>query len=478
MRPRQRATKSPIPNPLTAKASRKPDLLNAPVGRTLVDLTVPMVFALLALIGFNLADTFFVGLLGTEELAALGFTIPVTTFVTYMGIGLGIGTSALVARAIGSGDHDQAARITTDSLLLALAVVFVVMLAGMASITPVFRALGAPDALIPVIREFMVIWYVGSVFMLPPMVGNSALRALGDTRTASRLMLVAACLNGILDPLMIFGLGPVPGLGFRGAAVATVTAWVLVACLALPILYRRERLIDLHWPGVADLLASWRRHLRISAPAAAANMMTPVGAGIITALVAGFGAEAVAAYGVAGRIETLAMLVVLAMSTSLPPFLSQNFGAGRRERVAAAVRLALRFVLVLELAVYVLVALGAPFIAALFTRDTVVREGITTILYILPASYAFQSMVVLSNSSFNALHAPRNAVVLSIMRWFVCYVPLAVLGAQLYGFVGLFAGAAIGNVLSGSVAAGWVLRYTGRLAAGGRQDARVVTSGS
>lgn len=437
----------------------RPDLLNAPVPRVLAELTMPMVLALVALIGFHLADTFFVGMLGTEALAALGFTLPVTTFITYLGIGLGIGTSALVARACGSGDRGAAARITTDSILMALLAALVLMAAGAAGIDLVFAALGAPAALLGLIHEFMTVWYAGIVFMLPAMVGNSALRALGDTRTASQLMLVAAFLNGALDPLLIFGLGPVPAFGFQGAAIATVTAWGTVACLGLPILYRRERLVDLSWPGLRALGRSWQRHLGISAPAAAANMMTPVGTGIITATAAGFGAEAVAAYGVAGRVEALALIVVLAMSTSLPPFVSQNLGACRHGRVREAIRVALRFAVLFELGVYLLVLIAAQGIAALFSDDPAVRAHLRTILYILPVSYAFQALVVLSNSSFNALHAPRSAVVLSVLRWFVFYVPLALAGAELFGFVGLFAGAALGNVLVGSLASVWIRRH-------------------
>ncbi|MCC7411718.1 MAG: MATE family efflux transporter [Gammaproteobacteria bacterium] len=427
------------------------------------ELTVPMVFGIVSLLLFNLADTFFISLLGTRELAALGFTFPVTMFVTYLGIGLGIGTSALVARGIGAGDHDRAARIATDSLLLATLLVVVLAVLGYVSIEPLFLALGATPDLVPLIASFMHVWLLGVVFFVMPMVVGAALRATGDTRTPSLVMLGSAGLNGVLDPLLIFGLGPVPGFGLQGAAIASALAWIGAASISLIMLHRREHLLEWRWPGTAALFQSWRRHLAISGPAAAANMLTPVATGILTATVATYGAEAVAAYGVAGRIEALALIVVLAMSTSLPPFLSQNHGAGRIDRVREAVRIALRFTLAWELGVYLLIVAAAPWIAALFTDAPQVDRVLRTILYILPLSYGFQGIVVLSNSSFNALHAPRHAVVLSVLRWFVLYVPCALAGAAMAGLTGLFAGAMVGNLIAGSLAGVWITRHCRRL---------------
>src|SRR5690606_22405984 len=177
-------------------------------------------------------------------------------------------------------------------------------------------------------------------------------------------------------------------------------------------------------------------------------MITPVATAVLTAALASYGTHAVAAYGVVSRVESLIMIVVLGMSMSLPPFISQNFGAGLHERVREGLRLSLRFVLVWQLALYLLVALAAPWIATLFSADAEVRAIITAVLRILPASYAFQGMTVLTASSFNALHAPRNALLTSLLRFLVFYVPLALLGSQLAGVPGLFAGAALGNLLA------------------------------
>jgi Na+-driven multidrug efflux pump len=157
------------------------------------------------------------------------------------------------------------------------------------------------------------------------------------------------------------------------------------------------------------------------------------------------------------------MIVVLGMSMSVPPFISQNFGAKCFDRVRLGLRLSLRFVLLWQLGLYALVAVFAPWIAAIFTTEQSVRDIITLALRIMPASYAFQGMVVLSASSFNALHAPRNGLITSLLRFFVFYVPLALIGNQLGGLQGLFMGAALGNVCAGVVITNWISRYTKRL---------------
>jgi len=162
-------------------------------------------------------------------------------------------------------------------------------------------------------------------------------------------------------------------------------------------------------------------------------------------------------------VESFIMIVVLGMSMSLPPFISQNYGARLYERVCEGLRLSLRFVLIWQLGLYLLVALTAPWIAAIFTKDPEVSGIITMVLRILPASYAFQGMVVLSASSFNALHAPRNGLITSLTRFLVFYVPLALIGNELGGLQGLFIGAAVGNLLAGLVITRWITHYTRKL---------------
>ncbi|HBN13700.1 MAG TPA: MATE family efflux transporter, partial [Pseudohongiella sp.] len=187
--------------------------------------------------------------------------------------------------------------------------------------------------------------------------------------------------------------------------------------------------------------------LRIGIPASGANMMTPLAAGIMTAIVASYGETAVAAFGVGSRLESIACLVILALSSTLPPFVSQNLGAGKLERIREACRLSMRFVQGWQLLIYIVMALGASLIAWVFTRDAEVAGIIRLYLWIMPLSYGMQGVIILCNSALNALHKPMVALYLSFARFFVFYVPLAWVGSQLYGLPGFFIGAFTGNLL-------------------------------
>jgi putative MATE family efflux protein len=440
------------------RPAAKLNLLRDPVGQTLFRITVPTTIGAIAVIMYYLANTFFVGLLGTNELAALGFTFPATILITYFGVGLGIGTSALVARAIGGDDPQQAQRMTFASLSLSGLIGVLLIPPALSSIDYLFPLLGAAPERVALIRDFMRIWYLGMPLQLMQFAGTAVIRANGNARLHGTLMTISAIINAVLDPLFIFGYGPIPAMGIGGAALATVIAWsytIVVICYTL----HRDQLLNLRLPPWRELLGAWGQLLRISLPASLANMITPISTGVITKALAMYGPQAVAAYGVASRLESFVMIVVLGMSMSVPPFISQNYGAGRHERVCEGLRLSLRFVLLWQFALYVVVALYAPQIALLFTRDPEVQNIVVTILRILPASYSFQGMVVLSASSFNALHAPRNGLLTSLLRFFVCYVPLALLGNHFYGINGLFAGAALGNLVAGLIISRWIHRY-------------------
>jgi putative MATE family efflux protein len=448
----------------TANApASKVDMLGDPVGATLYRTAVPTTIGAIAVIAYYLANTFFVGLLGTDELAAIGFTFPATILFTYFGVGLGIGTSALIGRAIGSKDAEQACEITFAAMAMGLLLGLLFMGPALLSIDWVFPLLGARPERMELIRAYMQVWYVGLPLQLMQFAGTAVIRATGNARLHGKLMTVSALINAVLDPVLIFGIGPWQGLGIAGAALATVIAWAFTIVVISYHLCVREKLLRFRLPSPANLLASWRKLLVITGPAALANMITPLATGVLTATIAVYGPQAVAAYGVASRLESFIMIVVLGMSMSVPPFISQNFGAKCFDRVRLGLRLSLRFVLLWQLALYAVVAVFAPWIAAIFTTEQSVRDIITLALRIMPASYAFQGMVVLSASSFNALHAPRNGLITSLLRFFVFYVPLALVGNRLGGLQGLFVGAALGNVCAGVVITSWISRYTKRL---------------
>ncbi len=413
-------------------------LVSGPVGRILVQLTWPMVIGHLGMVAFNLADTFYVGRLGTRELAALSFTFPVVMVVSSLAIGLGIGTAAVVSRAIGEGDEHKVRRLTTDSLILALIIVAAFVGLGVLSIDPVFRLLGAKPDLLPLVKEYMRIWYLGMIFVVVPMVGNNAIRATGDTKTPTAIMLVAVLINVALDPLLIFGPGPFPRLEIAGAATATVISRATTFFVALWVLGRRERMLTARFESVKAVLHSWGKVLYIGLPSAATRMIVPIGIGIITRIVSAYGAEAVAAYGVASRVEFFALMVLMSLGAVFAPFTGQNWGAGRLNRVRLGMRLSERFSLIYGLGAFVLLAAAAHPVAGFFTRNPDVIAGIKLYLRIVPLAYGLQGILVVAGAALNALNKPLHAASLVFAQMIVVFVPLAYLGSRLFGLAGVF----------------------------------------
>ncbi len=439
--------------------TRKPvDLLHDPIAPTIKRMTVPVIFAMITLMSFNLVDTLFVSFLGTEPLAAISFTFPVTFTVISLAIGLGIGTSAVIGKAMGAGDHEEAKQDGTGALMLSFILVAVLSAIGYVLIDPLFTLLGAEPDLLPLIHEYMDIWFFGSVFLVCPMIGNSVMRAFGDTKTPSAVMVFGGVVNAILDPLLIFGLGPFPEMGLQGAALATIISWSLGFVMVIYILVHKKKIILPSFGTVEAFIETSRKVLKIGLPAAGANMLTPIAAAIVTAIMATFGNSAVGAFGVGTRIESIASLVVLALSMTLPPFISQNLGAGKLERVIDAYKSTLKFVMAWQFGVYLLLSSVAGLIAIGFSDDPEVVRLIKLFIWILPLGYGMQGVIILSNSSFNALHLPMCALVMSIVRLFVFYVPFAYVGSKLGGIEGLFIGALIGNLFTAVISYRWFIK--------------------
>ncbi|MBO6940440.1 MAG: MATE family efflux transporter [Deltaproteobacteria bacterium] len=432
---------------------RRKKLLTAPVGRTLIDLAVPMMIGIAAVLFFNLVDTFWVGQLGGLELAAMGFTFPVVMVVMNLTIGLSIGSTAVIAASLGEGQEGDTRRLATDALILALVLVTAVSAVGVLTIEPLFRALGAEEDTLPLIREYMEPWYLGVGLLVIPMVGNGAIRATGDTKTPSVVMVIIGLFNAGLDPLLIFGWGPFPALGLRGAAYATVGSYIGAFVVAGWVLARREKLIAFEIPRPSQVVASWRRILRIGLPAAGTNLLTPLAAGAITRVVSSHGPEAVAAYGAGTRVEGLAMMGVYAMTAALTPFVGQNHGAGQIDRIRETLRFNVKVATVWGLGAAALLALLASPLARLLNDDPAIVEYTELFLWIVPASYIPYGIALLVAAMYNAMEMPLKATMLAALRLIALAVPLAWLGSHLFGLPGLFGGIVAANVLMGVTAA-------------------------
>lgn len=442
---------------------RAPRLTEGSVGRHLVNMSLPMLLGITTMMAQAFIDTWFLGKVGDRALAAYSFGFPILMIVTSVAIGLGAGTSSVVARAIGSEDHARAKRLSTDSLILSLIIAIVCAVVGMLTIDPLFAVLGAPPDMMPTIRPFMMILYSAVPFIMLGMVGTASMRATGDTLLAGKLMIAAAVLNIVLDPVFIFGLGPIPAMGLNGAAIAGLLSRGAFFVVGTYYLRYRLDLVTFGKPDPVELRQSWRDVLHVGLPAAGTNVIVPMGLALVTAMIADFGPKAVAGFGVASRVESLVLVPYYALSAIIGPFVGQNLSALREDRIQLSLRLSAIFCIASGLAIAVVLALASEFLPTLFSDSPEVIDVTKTFLWIAPIGYGTYGIVMFVNASFNGLGKPMPGVAVSVMRIIVIYIPLALIGKALFGIVGIFVAYAFANLLSGVIAFAWARNVVKRL---------------
>jgi putative MATE family efflux protein len=436
-------------------------LTEDPIGKSIMSLMWPMMIGMIAIMSYNIVDTFFIGQLGTLELAAISFTFPVAFIVGAISIGLGTGTSSVASRLFGSRELDQIQRITTHAALLAVLIGGCVLILGLNTIEPVFRLLGADDTTLPIIERYMSIYYYGSFFLIVPMIGNAVLRSSGDVKTPAYLMMAGAFLNLILDPIFIFGWGPVPRMEIEGAALSTVLANALAGSASFGVLYFRDHLIRWKREDLHLLIDSWRRILHVGIPSLASSLVAPISTAFITWQVSQFGQEAVAGFGVAARVEGVALMTLMALSAAITPFTGQNYGAKNYSRVMGGMRYAYRWGMMYGLAVAVILFIAAPVITGWFTNDAVALATSGMHLQLVPWTYGFLGMSMVSVSAFNAVGKPGPGMLVSMSRTIGIYAPLAFVLASLLQLRGVFLAAFCANIISGLLGYFW-FRYAMR----------------
>ncbi|XOV89009.1 MAG: MATE family efflux transporter [Pseudomonadota bacterium] len=436
------------------KAPNPRDFTEGEVHGHLVRLTGFMLMGFVSVMGANLMETVYLGRVGTNELAGLGFTFPLVMMLQGITMGLSIGASSVVARSIGLGDWDRARRLITHCFLLVILIISLVAVLVFLLLGPFFSLLGANDEILPLSVHYMQIWLVGLPFFTIAMVGSTLMRATGDAVTPGYLMTIGSGLQILIGPVFIFGLLGMEQMGLAGAAVAFVLAR-FVSFLMYAWFVFKDRLLA---PSLTGFGTSCRDILHVGLPAMASNLISPVSMTIITRLLAGHGAVVVAGFSVASRIEAMVVMIIFALSMSVAPFIGQNWGAGLFDRVRLALRLGNLFAIGWGAFAYLVLFFAGRFLVSLINDDPAVVEAAGWYLVVAPLGIGFMGIMANCTSTFNALGKPMPPLVLSILQMLVIGVPAALLGDYLFGYIGIFAGTVITVSLLGTLSWFWLNR--------------------
>ena len=366
-----------------------PKLTVGPVSGSILSMMLPMALGILVMIGNGLVDAYFIGQLGYAQLAAVSYAFPVWFVAAGIVMGLGTGTSSVLSRFIGAGDTKSVKQIATHSMILAVLAGAVVTAIGLLSIESLFGLLGANKETMPYVKSYMTIYYWGSLFLGIPFIGNSILRANGDAKTPSLLVAFSAIVNAVLDPILIFGWFGFPEMGVAGAALASVISTVAFLLASLWVLIFRDNLLTSIGHSLSSMISSWKQVLHVGLPAIASNLIAPVSSALVTALVSTYGQEAVAAYGLAGRIEALVIVLLMALGGATAPYVGQNYGAKKFDRLVDGFKFSARFALFYSIFCILLLYFISSTILGVFTdNEDVIRLAMIQLM-ICPWGYGF-----------------------------------------------------------------------------------------
>lgn len=439
----------------------KARLTSGPIGPNLLRMSIPLFFGMIGFALFNFFDSKFVGELGTNPLTALSYTVNTMLIMFSLAFGLGTGVTATISKAIGEGNELKVKRLTTDGLLLAVVLGLGLTAIGYPTIQPLFSAFGAGSDVMPFIFDYMELWYLGVPLIMIPMVGNSAIRAQGNTLIPAVIMGVSIVANILLDYAFIFGNWGFPRWEVFGASFATFVSRFLTLVAGLAFLNFKFKMLSFQGYSVKGMFANWWEILRIGIPSILTQLIIPLSIILVVGYASKFpnSKQLVSTLQISGRVDFFAMAVMVSLGTVLIPFIGQNLGAKKFDRINAALKISRIFALcwgVLMTVVFILFRheFGPVFMDA-GNPDPIFSNYMSEFYWVVPYSFVFRMFFVIDTNSLNAIQKPIFTGFLTFGQMLVLYVPLAMLFGNNFGYQGIFYAFVTATVF-GAVAA-WIL---------------------
>ena len=435
----------------------KDNLTNGPMARHFRALALPAAFGMLFATLYNIVDVYYAGLLSTDAQAGLAIGYQAIFILMALGFGLSSALSALVSNAKGSGDKQQTQRFIAQGLTFSVIITATSMVLGWLLGPKLIELVSEPGSY----RNAALGYFEWLIFALPGFLiaygGNGILQAHGDSRSMQRALMVAFVANIGLNPLFMFGLPTIwSGMGFNGIAAATIVSQTGVMVYIALRIFQLEIMQSVQRSAFRPIKDSFKQILALLLPASSALMIMFVSGFVVQFALKAFGGHAVAAYGIALRIEQILLLPVLGMTGALLPIAGQNFGALKFDRVRAALRYCWTVGFVMTAVAAPLLIFGGPFAISLFSSDPDVIEAASSYLRVDAFLFPFYMMLFAINSLLQALKQAIWTLWISIYRQgfgvaFFIWVFISYLG---YDVQGVWFGIAC------AVLTGWILSLT------------------
>jgi putative MATE family efflux protein len=420
------------------------DFTEGPIGRAIFILAVPMVLEMVMESIFAVVDVFVVAHLGAEAVATVGLTESFMTILYALAMGLSIGAGAMVARRIGEKNPEAAAHTAAQVVIFGAAVSVALGVLGVAFAPQLLRAMGASSDVLTHV-SFTRIMLGANISVVMLFLLNSVLRSSGDAAVAMRVLWLANGINIVLCPTLVLGVGPIPALGIKGAAIATTIGRSIGVLFALSRLFRPGARVELHGRHFALDPALIMRVIRLSSSATVQVFIGMVSWIGLVRILASFGSAALAGYTIGIRIVIFALLPSAGLSNAAATMVGQALGARKPDRAEQAVWTAGRYSMWFLGAIGVAFVIGAPWIVSIFTSDPQVARYAIGTLRTVALGFPFYAYGMVLTQSFNGAGDTRTPTYVNLFVFWMFEIPLAYLLAHLLGFgpQGVFAAATV-----------------------------------
>jgi putative MATE family efflux protein len=445
---------------VAASRSLPESLTEGSIVRALVRLAIPIVLANILQTAYQITDTFWVGRLSAEAVAAVSLCFPISFLLIAIGGGLPIAGSVLIAQYKGRGDERAMNHVAAQTLIMVFVVSVVLSTVGFMYSEPIMQFMGAEPNVLPDAVRFLQYTFVGFVFVFAFFVYQSLMRGLGVVQMPMYIVGVTVLLNFILDPLFIFGYGPVPALGVAGAAMATLSTQALATVIGFWLLFRGRHGLRLR---LADFRPDFRvitQTFRLGLPASIEQCTRALSLTVMTLLVSSFGTIVVASFGVGLRILTFIIIPAMGLAMATTTLVGQNMGAGKVKRAEQTTLVAsLISFLVPTIAGAILFLLAKP-ISAIFVPQSGAAIA-ESAMFIRITAFTF-GLIGLQHVITGALRGAGDtmaAMTLSLISTWVILFPVAYVLSRhtSLGARGIWWSYPIANVISAVISVGWFL---------------------
>jgi putative MATE family efflux protein len=437
----------------------------------MIKLAWPIIVIQLLQVAYNLADTFWLGQLSGNAVAAISLAFPLVFFIISVGGGFTTAGSILVAQFTGADSEGSAGKVAAQTMGFVVSMSAVLGIVGHL-ITGDMLALLPADVetaavVIPLAAEYMEVFFLGMPALFGFFVFSSLMRGYGNTKTPMRIMFVSVAINVVIDPLLIFGWWVFPEMGIAGAAVATIFARLVAAVIGVYVLFFTNAGPDVSLPQFVPDPSMISKIVRVGTPSAAEQSTSALAMITLTAMVASFPPAVVGAFGLGNRLISLVFLPAMGLGRATNTMVGQNLGAANLDRAEDAVWLAAKFAAGVLFVIAILAAIFPRPVVAVFLSPgaenaaAIIDYG-STYVRIRAVEFVFIGVLQVLLGAFRGAGNTKTAMVISMVTLWLGRVPTVYLFAFVLGWgaTGIWVGMALGNITGAIVAAAWFTRGT------------------